>query len=113
MFLCIPAIRAPPFLPPLSATAAWVRAGNVSVQWHLWLSDELKCADPFVRSPRGMTDNICCQRCHSVGLVHFERVIKGESAVQTFRCDVCHHRWEVVEDEEGKEETPPSRSLPR
>lgn len=56
-----------------------------------------------------MPSTITCPRCHRVGFVRYETVVKGNRAHVAFVCGHCHHQWDVVD--EGAE--PPPAKKPK
>jgi hypothetical protein len=56
-----------------------------------------------------MPDRIPCVSCQRIGLVRFERVIRGDHAIKSFRCFACNQSWEVAEAVETDHRRLPSK----
>ena len=42
-----------------------------------------------------MPDTLRCPRCHKVGLVRLETVIRGRRSLRHFYCGACAYEWEL------------------
>ena len=45
-----------------------------------------------------MPDTLRCPRCHKVGLVRVETVIKGRRTLRHLYCGACSHEWELTQE---------------
>ena len=52
-----------------------------------------------------------CPRCHKIGLVRFETVIRAGVVQRNYYCGACNHSWTVTDDgtEARNPDSPPDR----